>query len=225
MDPRIDEAKRRLVRAVRALPRDRQPSPGGPEKDWKEKLSPDWLWDHLLLSFATWGSSYGAEGLINNAENRSQVEYEKLLAMPFEKRRNHIEPVLRRAKVRYPEKKALYLARNVDWIAERGGPARIGEEILGMEGLKPKTRYLEQLSGIGQKYSRNILRDINDPDATHSIALDSRFKNVTRTLGLSFSTYEEEERFYLDVADELGVLGSMLDYSIYENYKEIIDKL
>jgi len=90
----------------------------------------DFVWHHLLLGFATWGNSRGAEGLINTEENYREVRYERLPEIPSEQRPGHIEEVLRKASVRYPENKSEYLSENVEIVREMGGLKAAREEAL-----------------------------------------------------------------------------------------------
>ena len=53
--------------------------------------------------------------------------------------------------------------------------------------------------------------DVYHEDFRDSIALDLRIKAISEALGLSFSSYTEHERFYLDVAREAGLNGWELD--------------
>src|ERR1700751_2251009 len=63
----------------------------------------------------------------------------------------------------------------------------------------------EQFKGIGPKYARNILMIVYHPDFRQSIAVDERIKSVSRELGLSFGSYDEEEQFYVNVAARAGL--------------------
>jgi hypothetical protein len=69
------------------------------------------------------------------------------------------------------------------------------------------------------------MMDVYHPDFRNSIAVDARIKKITRTLGLTFRTYEEEEKFYLDVAERAGLKGWDLDRIMYRFRDSVIEGL
>src|SRR3712207_4478772 len=75
---------------------------------------------------------------------------------------------------------------------------------------------MKRFYGIGPKYARNIWMDAYHPDFRDTIAVDLRIRKVTKALGYSFKTYEEEERFYQDIAEEAGLQGWEVDRLLYE---------
>ena len=60
------------------------------------------------------------------------------------------------------------------------------------------------------------------PEFRDSIALDTRVKGVTKTLGLEFSSYEAHEQFYLEVAGMAGLDGWTVDRLIYNWRDEVL---
>lgn len=219
---KVEEAGRRLVDAIRSLPARKQPSPGAIPTDWQPPEDEDWLWSNLLLSFSTMGNAQGAKGLMDDPTNRSRVRYDLLASMALEDRATHLERVLRQAKVRWPARKAEMIARDVDVLRDLGGPAEAGKRALKEPRREARLAFLKQFVGIGSKYAHNIWKDIGHPEHQDSIALDSRIKGITRKLGLTFKTYDEEMAFYQGVAAELGVTGNALDYALFESHKEIV---
>ena len=75
------------------------------------------------------------------------------------------------------------------------------------------------LSGIGEKYARNIWLDVYHPDFHNNVAIDDRIKKITQALGYSFGNYQDHEKFYLDIARESGINGWELDRLLY-NYTD-----
>lgn len=209
---------RRRAALIRAL-QDRTPE----MKKWVGRMSDpdpkyeqkDFVWHLLLQSFATWGNSRGWKGLIGTEENYRRVTYERLEEMPTGRRPGHIEEVLREAKVRYPERKARYLSENVEIIREMGGLQAAREEALARPGAEAKIKFMKQFKGIGDKYARNIWMDARHPDFRDKVALDQRIRGITDLLGKDFESYEAEEAFYLEIAEEAGLTGWELDRLLY----------
>jgi len=185
----------------------------------------DFVWHYLLQSFATWRNSRGWDGLIGTEENYRRVRYERLLEIPTGQRPGHIEDVLRRASVRYPESKSEYLSENVKIIRDIGGLKAAREEALSQPGAEAKMEFMKQFKGIGKKYARNIWMDVRHPDFRDKVALDQRIRGITDLLGRDFDGYEEEEAFYLEIAEEAGLTGWELDrllYNFTDHFEEAI---
>lgn len=186
---------------------------------------PDFVWHYLLESFATMGSSRGYDGLILDPVSYSKVTFESLsLSSPAERLRI-LKETLHAANVRWPDKKAEWLAENFDRIVAMGGPAAAKSGLLGNSTGERKIEFLEQFKGIGQKYARNILMIVYHPDFRQSIAVDERIKSVSRELGLSFGSYDEEEQFYVNAAGRAGLNGWELDRLIYNFKDEVLTGL
>ena len=126
---------------------------------------------------------------------------------------------MRKAKVRYPARKAELLVENFEIVREMGGPKKARDLLLEQPGREGKMAFLMLFKNIGDKYSRDILMDCYHPEFRDSIALDTRVMGVTEALGLEFSSYEEHEGFYLDVARRAGLDGWTVDRLIY-NYRD-----
>jgi hypothetical protein len=185
----------------------------------REKLDhPDFVWHELLGSFATMGSSAGAKGLIHNKANYRRVKFEALKRKGTKSARlAELRKVLRKAGVRWPEKKSVWLAENFDLVAKLGGPKKARSLLLGCEGREAMIEFWRQFKGMrkGEKYPRNIMMDCYHPDFRDCIAVDARIKGISRALGLSFETYSEEENFYLEVAKKARLEGWALDRIMY----------
>lgn len=186
-------------------------------KKWgiSESKRPDFVWHILLQSFATWGGSRGAEGLINNPDNYDRVTFDRLSMLGPKRRHEAIQRTFRRAGIRYAEKKALLMIRNYELVAEMGGPEGAKKKALAQDGREVKIAFMKRFHGIGDKYARSIWMDVYHPDFRNTIAVDQRIKKVTRALGYAFATYEEEERFYQQIAEEAGLEGWELDRLLY----------
>ena len=171
------------------------------------------------------GSSRGYEGLILDPVNYSKVTFESLsLSSPADRLRI-LKETLHAAKVRMPDKKAEWLAENFDRIVAMAGPAAAKAGLLRNSTRESKIEFLEQFKGIGPKYARNILMIVYHPDFRQSIAVDERIKSVSRELGLSFGSYDEEEQFYVNVAARAGLNGWELDRLVYNFRNEVLTGL
>jgi hypothetical protein len=219
--PMDKEARRRaLVDALRSpTPEMRATLRVLKEKGSRELERPDFVWHLLLQSFSTWGSSRGWEGLIGNEENYQRVTYETLSRLGPQARLRELGEVFRRARIRFAPTKARLMARNFDLIAEMGGPEEARRLALALEGREAKMIFMRRFWGVGDKYARDIWMSAHDPDFRDAIAVDDRIKKVTRTLGYSFNSYEEHERFYQGVAAVAGLQPWEADRLLYEYQK------
>jgi len=59
------------------------------------------------------------------------------------------------------------------------------------------------------------MMDVYHEDFRDSIAIDARIQSVSKAWGLSFDTYEEQENFYLSVAETAGLNGWELDRLLF----------
>ncbi|WP_197526239.1 hypothetical protein [Botrimarina colliarenosi] len=69
--------------------------------------------------------------------------------------------------------------------------------------------------------------DVYHPEFRQSIAIDSRIQSITKILGLTFSTYEGEERFYLEAAEQAGLNGWELDrlmFNALDRFKVLLSQ-
>jgi hypothetical protein len=192
---------------------------GSREADHEALERPDFVWHFLLQSFATMGNSRGWDGLIGNRDNYGRVTFEALYALDRTERLNRLDEVLRAANVRMPGKKAVWLDHNYEMITEMGGPEEARRQALAHDGMEAKIAFMKRFHGIGPKYARNIWMDVRHPDFRDTIAVDERIKKVTQALRYTFKTYEEEERFYQEIAREVGISGWELDRLLY-NYTD-----
>jgi len=180
---------------------------------WLEK--DDFLWHHLLQSFATMGSSSGWDGLIGNTENYVKITYNALDALNPKARETQVREVCLKAKIRWPNKKAEHILDCHTRVKGMGGPLATKNILLNMPGRDAKIAFLKSFPGIGKKYARNIMMDAYHDDFRNSIAVDARIKKVSEAYGLKFSSYEEHEAFYLSVAAAAGLTGWELDRLLY----------
>lgn len=185
---------------------------------------PDTLWFELILSMSTWQGS-GGSNLATEEEYYSQVTHDKLLQMSENERIQHLKDVLLDAGVNMHEKKSRYISSHVDRVESMGGLDAAQEEFESRDGKEAKMDFLKQFKGIGDKYARNIGMDLFHPDFRDTIALDTRIENVTDELDIEFESYEQEEEFYVAVADRLGITPWELDRILYRYTDEVIDEI
>lgn len=212
-------ARARLVSVAEELAREKKDELDRHKAEHDQIGRPDFLWHYLLQSFATMGRAAGWEGLIGNKDNYSKVRYEALAQLSPGERIAQVERTCRVAKVRMPPTKARYITDCFEQICELGGPEAARERLLAMEGRDAKIRFLRAFSGIGPKYARNIVMDVYHEDFRDSIAIDARIQSVSDAWGLRFDSYEDQENFYLSVAEDAELNGWELDRLMF-NFKE-----
>lgn len=178
---------------------------------------PDFLWHYLLRSFSTMGKSSGFQGLIETPENYNRVAFERLAMLPPAEREHELKETCRAAKIRMPDRKAIFLMACFDRIQQLGGLEAANAALFSAPGRDGKLRFLESFPGIGPKYARNILMDVYHPEFRDSIALDVRIYAISEKLGVKFSSYAEHERWYLDAGKLVGLNGWEMDRILYEH--------
>lgn len=219
------QAHQRLVAVVKSLAAEERHRLEQLKAEYSQLKRPDFVWHYLLQSFATMGNVRGWDGLIQNRHNYQKVTFDVLSQLSPSERLSILENTLRDAKVRMPSKKAEWLAKNFDRILRMGGLQAVKTELLSKSGRAEKIRFLKTFDGIGDKYARNIMMDVYHPDFRESIAVDARISSLSDELGLSFDNYEDHEKFYLDVAHEIGLNGWELDRLIFNFTDQIIQRL
>jgi thermostable 8-oxoguanine DNA glycosylase len=213
-------AHERLLQAVRAVhPAHLEELARGKNTSRYEQA--DFIWEALLLSMSTMGNSRGVT-LVRNEEYHRRVRWDSLKKLPPENRAEVLTETLSAAKVRMPRVKARWLADNFDRIQAEGGPVEVKKQLEKKSGREQKIRFLSSFKGIGPKYARNMLMDVYHPDFRDSIAIDERIKKVSSALGLTFTKYEEGEKFYLSVAHAAGLVGWELDRLLYGHTAEVL---
>jgi hypothetical protein len=185
----------------------------------------DFLWDEIVGAYATWGGSSGWDRLATDPENRSKLAYQALAALSPADRHRQIHEVLGQVGVRWPNKKTDYLNECFQQIESLGGPEEATELLLAQKGTQAKIRFLMTLRGIGPKYARDIMMAPYHEDFRNTIAVDTRIKRISQCLGLNFSDYDEEERFYQSVAEKAGINGWELDRLMYNYRDEFLESL
>lgn len=217
----------RLVKFLTNLPSDMRGKLEELKKDGSEQAKrSDFLWFILLQSFSTMGNSRGWHGLIGVKENYNRIAYDYVMSeVDKEKRLTHFDMVLRDAKVRMPTKKAEWLVSNLNRIEAYGGIINANKIAFSKNGCEEKIKFIKEFDGIGDKYARNIWMDIYDKDFYESIAIDERIKKLSKTLDVIFITYEDHERFYLDLASKTNLQGWELDRLMYNFNTEILSAM
>lgn len=189
---------------------------------------PDFLWYELLMSYSTWGGERGYKGMIENKMSYQQVTYEELKKLGGnEDRVNRLRQIMKAANVRYYNKKAPLLSRCFEKIEDMKGVVEATKTLLDKKSADEMIKFLDDLPGIGPKYSRDIMMDSYHPFFHDKIALDSRVKSVSKALGLTFTNnqYEEHEDFYLKVAQEAGIEGWELDRLMFCHREDFLSAL
>jgi hypothetical protein len=190
---------------------------------YKQSQRDDFLWFSLLQSFATMGNSHGWTGLFETSQNYNRITNSFIKEnLKDEQLIKHFAQVLWDAKVRMPNKKATWLAKNYSIIEDLGGIESANKQAFALQSRAAKIEFMKQFDGIGDKYARNIWMDIYDPHFHNSIALDERIKKVSNLLEISFINYSDHEQFYLDIAKKTNLQGWELDRLLYNYNNEIV---
>jgi hypothetical protein len=222
------EARQRLADAARALSQLDSVKHKLEElkRDAQDLENPDFVWRSLVESLSSMGNSRGYDGLFGNPENYKKITFEVLSSLSPNDRLRVLAGTLGAASVRMPDRKAEWLAADFKQIERMGGPAKAKAMLLGESGRDAKIAFLKKFAGIGDKYARNIFMNVYHPEFRQSIAVDSRIESVLAELDFNaLKSYEERERFLLDVAETAGVDGWNLDRMIYHFKDEIFARL
>ena len=217
----------RLLEFLKNLPLDMITKLENLKKEGKEQSEKDdFLWFILLQSFSTMGNSRGWYGLIDTPNNYNRIKYDYAInKVDKSNRLSHFDMVLRDAKVRMPSKKAEWLVSNLNRIEGYGGVEKANKIAFSKKGRTEKIRFMKAFDGVGDKYARNIWMDIYDNDFHESIAVDERIKNISEALCVSFTKYDEHEKFYLELAKKANIQGWELDRLMYNFNIEILEEI
>ena len=167
----------------------------------------------------------GGDKLVNDKRLYGRVRYDALSTKPAIQQLEILRGALADAGVRWPEKKASMLARNLARIEGMGGPAVEKKRLQACRGRDEKIGFMKSFFGIGDKYARDILMDAYHPDFRDSIAVDQRIKNISEALALEFGPYADAEQFYLSVAHAAGLTGWELDRLLFNFQEEVLARL
>jgi len=218
MDSATESAVRRarLVAALRTITPEMRTCLSTLKAEGEQLRSrPDLIWHLLLGSFATMGNSRGHAGLFGNPELVSLSLFNAVVSVPPSSRKQYLEEIFRRAKVRMPSRKAEWLVANIDMILAKGGLESVRQYALGLVGRDAKLAFMKSFRGFGDKYGRNVWMVQYDPDFRDTVAVDERIKRVTKELGYSFRTYAEHEAFYRQIAADAGLEAWEVDRLLY----------
>jgi hypothetical protein len=218
-----DRAAIRLSTIVRriALEKRDELNAGKRTNHWNQD---DFIWEALLVSMATMGNSRGV-ALVHKPELHEQVQWGVLEPFKNSECQKRLERTLRAAKVRMPQKKAQWLAANLQRIKESGGPLGVKRALERCVGREAKIRFLQAFEGVGPKYARNMLMDVYHSDFHESIAIDDRIKKVLRSIGVRSTDYAKTEAFLLRVAYHAGLNGWELDRVLYNYTGAVLKEL
>jgi hypothetical protein len=210
-----DRASNQLVKVIRQLAADNRALLEKQKENVRDLERPDFVWRYFLVSMSTWGRASGAREFIRNPDVYRLVDYETLAALDPKMRPEQVLKACELGHLRYPNVKAKCIIECFEKIQKMGGPAQAKSLLLAESGKDAKMQFLDKLPGIGPKYARNLMMDVYHPEFRDCIAIDSRIKRVSKSLGLSFNSYDEHERFYLDVAHRAGIEGWELDRLLF----------
>jgi hypothetical protein len=191
------------------------------KKDW---FRPDFIWEALLLSVSTLGGVRGAR-LVHDERLHKRVTYAALEKRSPTERERILHDALREATVRMYSIKTGWLAKNFTRIKADGGPAAVKRNLISCKGTDAKIKFLKTFHGIGDKYARNLMMDVNHPEFRDSIALDVRVNRFLDALQVTLHTYREKESFFLSAAHEAGLNGWQLDRMLFNHTDDVLAAL
>jgi hypothetical protein len=100
-----------------------------------------------------------------------------------------------------------------------------GGQELAQNGREGKVAFMQRFHGIGHKYARNIWMDVYHPDFRNAIAVDERIQRISESLGYLFKNNAEHERFYQEIAKEVGLEGWEGDRLLYNHRDEFLARV
>ncbi len=221
----IKEKQKRLADIIKEIHKKYSSKLKKLKLEYKNINREDFIWHYLLQSFATMGRASGWDGLIGNKGNYSKLKYDIIKNLSPKKREKQVIEICHQAKIRMPNKKAEYILECFIQIEKMGGLSKAKEKLNNSKGRRGKINFLKQFHGIGDKYARNIMMDVYHEEFRNSIAIDIRIKAISKALNLIFSSYNEHEIFYLEVAEKVEINGWELDRLLFHYRKEIEDKI
>ena len=186
---------------------------------------PHYLWAKIVEAFANWGGPEGWDLLVQDAENLSRLAYPALAQLSLERRHHEIHATLKKAGVKWPNKKARYLERCVQQIEALGGPEEAKRLFFDQEGPREQERFLRALPGIGPSYAKALVMDAQPELFRQTITVDKRIKRISTRLALRFADHAAEERFYRAVATEVSITPQELETVLLHYLDEILELL
>jgi len=201
--------------------------------NWKQMSDND-IWLVVTGQVALVGNSKPADKMGEELRKRENW-YETLLALRPEQRRDEINAILRRFKIRFAAKlvkkcrKTNALCKNLAFLQSCGGPKAYIESIASIEDEQMRVeRVIKDMAYIKNKGARDLLIEIGL--VQNAIAIDSRITTLLNSLGANitknflqskkrFSALEKE--MLEKVAKPCGITGAHLDRILYQNYDEI----
>jgi hypothetical protein len=219
--------KMTLVDAIRtAYRRHKHEIENVKEEARKTGEDPEWIWEGLVRSAATWGSIRGIK-VQRVPELHELVRWGALERLDKKGREKQLRAALNEAAVRWADKKVPYLLANFCLVKSMGGPQKVQEDLdslLTSEGIVDFLR--KKFRGVGPKYARNIMMDGYHPKFRSSIAIDARIQKILKKAGRPFGgnkDYGDAEQFLLAVAKEVRIEGWVLDRLLFLYNGEILD--
>lgn len=198
------------------------------EKGQRRWERDDVMWFELVLSHATLGGSWGAHIVVNDAgeideQRYGSVAFRTLDQIEKDQRERYLEARLT-GNVRLVPTKADRIERNFERIKEQyDDPLGAKEAFTEADGVEAKMKFLQQFTGIGEKYARNIPMDLYLEDSRQFIAVDSRVKGLLKETGYPVDerSYEDIEAHLQSVAANLAMEPWELDRTLYNFTDEV----
>lgn len=129
MPNEIGERQQRLADAVRSVyGKHRREIEKAKRAARKTGEAPEWIWEGLVGSAATWGSIRGIK-LLECPELHELVRWRTLARLDKSKLRGQLHRALKAAGVRMYERKVGYLLRNFRLLESMGGPRKAQRDL------------------------------------------------------------------------------------------------
>jgi hypothetical protein len=206
-----EPGRKRLVELFKGLTPDMKTFLKKEKAKARDLERPDFIWYVLLKSLAAMGNSRDTDQPLLSDEHYQRMTFEVLNESAPEERQRRLEETFRQAGVTAADQKAEWASDNHVRIATLGGIEKARKAALSQKGQRAKITFMKRFRGIGEKQAKSIWMDVFHQDFRNSIAIDERTRQVAAAAGHSFSSPEEQEKFFLEVAEESGLTGWEVD--------------
>jgi hypothetical protein len=215
-----EAGRKRLVALFKGLTPDMRAFLKREKARAKDLERPDFIWYILLKSLAVMGNSRVNDQSVLTDDHYAGLTFEALGEAAPEERRKRIEETFRQAGVTAAEQKSEWANDNYARIVALGGMEKARKAALSQKGQKGKVAFMKRFRGIGDKQAKGIWMDVFHQDFRSTVAVDDRTRQLASAIGHSFPSPEEQEKFFIEVAQEAGLSGWEVDrlVSAFKDY-------
>jgi hypothetical protein len=214
-----EPGRKRLVELFKGLTPDMKTFLKKEKAKARDLERPDFIWYILLKSLAAMGNSRDTDQSLLSDEHYQALTFEALNESAPEERQRRLEETFRQAGVTAAEQKAEWAADNHVRIAALGGIEKARKTALSQKGQRGKIAFMKRFRGIGDKQAKGIWMDVFHQDFRNTIAIDERTRQLAAAAGHSFTSPEEQEKFFIEVGQEAGLTGWEVD-RLVSNFRD-----